>query len=83
MIEAKDGCMRYFHKSQIPELLSGKICGEQIHINKKSGLPDGMIKGTNVSNFNVNAGGFGCNHSIFGVSNALVPKELIKKFENK
>lgn len=83
MIEAKDGCMRYFHKSQIPELLSGKICGEQIHINAKSNLPDGLIKGTNASNFNVNAGGYGCNHGVFGVSNALIPKDLKEKFENK
>ena len=83
MIEAKDGCMRYFHKSQIPELLSGKICGEQIHINKKSGLPSGLIKGTNASNFNVNAGGNNCNHGVFGVSNALIPKELREKFKNK
>jgi hypothetical protein len=83
MIEAKEGCMVYFHVSQIPELLSGRICGEQIHINKKSGLPDGLIKGTNASNFFVNAGGYTCNHGVFGVSTFLVPKELREKFNEK
>jgi hypothetical protein len=83
MIEAKEGCMVYFHVSQINELLSGKICGEQIHINEKSNLPSGMIKGTNTANFFVNAGGYGCNHGVFGVSTLLVPKELREKFGEK
>jgi len=80
MIEAKNGCMKYFHTSQIPELLDGRICGEQIHINKKTGLPSGMMKGTNVANFYVNAGGFQCNHQIYGVATAVVPKELRQQF---
>lgn len=80
MIEAKRTCMPYFHVSQIAELLSGKICGEQIHINKKSGLPTGLIKGTNPANFFVNAGGYTCNHQIYGVANAIVPDDLKKKF---
>lgn len=80
MIEAKQTCLKYFHVSQIPELLSGMICGEQIHINKKTDLPTGMMKGTNPANFFVNAGGYQCNHQIYGVSSAIVDPELKKKF---
>lgn len=80
MIEAKKTCLPYFHVSQIQELLEGRICGEQIHINKKTGLPSGMMKGTNPSNFFVNAGGFQCNHQVYGVANAIVPESLKKQF---
>ncbi len=84
LIEAKkSGCMPLIHVSQFPELLSGVICGEQIHINKKSGLPTGLIKGTNPSNLLVNRGGYQCAHQFYGVSDAVVPKELISKFANK
>ena len=83
LIEAKAGCMKFIHKSQFSELIAGKICGEQIHINKKSDLPSGMIKGTNVSNLLVNRGGYGCNHSIFGVSNVLVPMDVRNAFKGK
>jgi hypothetical protein len=78
---AESGCMVYIHESQFKELLDGKICGEQIHINKKSGLPTGLIKGTNVSNLYVNRGGWQCGHQLFGVSSAIVPKEVRAKFE--
>jgi hypothetical protein len=78
---AESGCMEYIHESQFKELLDGKICGEQIHINKKSGLPSGLIKGTNVSNLYVNRGGWQCGHQMFGVSSAIVPKDVRAKFE--
>jgi pyrrolidone-carboxylate peptidase len=39
-----------------------------------------MMKGTNVANFYVNAGGFQCNHQIYGVATAVVPKELRQQF---
>lgn len=81
MIEAKKGCMPYFHVSQIPDLLRGQICGEQIPIYKKTGLPNGMIKGTNPINFMVNAGGYSCNHQVIGVPDALVPKKLRDQFK--
>lgn len=80
MIEAKDTCMKFFHVSQIPDLLEGRICGEKIDIYKKTGLPYGMIKGTNSANFIVNAGGYSCNHQCIGVPDAVVPKELREKF---
>lgn len=82
MIEAKEsGCMPVFHISQIDTLLAGKICDDQIHINKKTGLPSGLIKGTNASNFWVNAGGWQCGHQVYGVPKSRVPKELWEKYE--
>jgi len=75
----------FFHKSEIPDLLAGKFpefekqdCG----INSKTGLPEGMIKGTNTSNFMTYAGGWNCQHSIFPVPDSFVPKELREKFKD-
>ncbi len=82
IIEAKKGCMPLIHVSQFPELLNGLICGEQIHINKKSGLPSGLIKGTNVSNLIVNRGGWQCGHQFYGRPKSVVPKELWERFES-
>lgn len=81
LIDAKRGCMPYIHKSQLQEVISGQICGSQVPIYDKTGLPAGMIPGTNVANFQSNAGGYNCNHSLNGVPSAIVPKELRDKFE--
>lgn len=82
MIEAKKTCLPFFHQSQIADLLKGNICGKKVAIYKKTGLPQGMIKGTNSVNFPVNAGGYGCNHQVIGVPQAMVPEKLWKQFEN-
>ena len=77
---------RYFHKSEIKNLLSGnfeefkELDGE---LNPKTKLPYGMIAGTNESNFFVRRGGYSCEHQIFGVSKYKVPLELRQKFESK
>ena len=75
----------YFHKSEIPALLKGdfaefedKECG----INHKTGLPEGMINGTNISNFMTYAGGWNCQHSIFPVPPSAVPQALRDKFKS-
>lgn len=81
LIEAKKGCMPYIHKSQLPEIIDGYICGERVAIYKKTGLPQGMIAGTNASNFFVNRGGYSCNHQLTGVPSSFVPKELKDKFK--
>lgn len=81
LIEAKKGCMPYIHKSQIQDIVNGYICGERVAIYKKTGLPQGMIAGTNASNFFVNRGGYSCNHQLTGVPSSFVPKELKDKFK--
>lgn len=70
---------RYFHISQIPALLRAENLyyikdgkKTKVPIYDKTGLPHGMIDGTNPENFFIRAGGFNCGHSIRGVSAKLV-----------
>lgn len=83
LVDAKSDCMRYIHKSQLDDIINGQICGKQVPIYDKTGLPHGMIPGTNVANFQTNAGGYNCNHSLNAVSSAVVPKALRDKFERR
>lgn len=74
----------FFHVSEIPSLLAGdfpEFQEQKCDIYSKTGLPDGMINGTNVSNFNTLAGGWNCQHGIYPVPDAFVPQELRDKFK--
>lgn len=72
--------IRYFHVSQIPSLLQAKDLyytdkdgkRKKVEINPKTGLPHGMIDGTNAENFFIRAGGYNCQHAIRPVSERLV-----------
>lgn len=75
----------FFHKSEIQDILAGKFeefREDSCSLNSKTGLPEGMIKGTNLSNFMTYAGGWNCQHSIFPVPDSMVPKELRDKFKD-
>ncbi len=75
---------RFFHVSEIPDLLAGKFPefeDMECELNEKTKLPEGMIKGTNVSNFMTYAGGWNCQHSIFPVPASRVPADIRAKFE--
>lgn len=74
------GCLEYIHKSQIDELLTGVICGKSVPLYDKTDLPQGMIEGTNASNFKILRGGYNCNHQLTGVPTAIVPKKYRDKF---
>lgn len=76
---------RYFHISQIPDLLkakdlyytktdkkTGNTQRLKVPINPKTNLPDGMYPGTNPSNFMTLLGGFNCGHQAGPVSANLV-----------
>jgi hypothetical protein len=78
---ASNTCLPYIHKSQLPEIISGKICGKQLPLYNVTGLPYGMMPGTNAANFQTNVGGYRCNHALRAVSSAIVPKSLRAKFE--
>jgi len=76
---------KFFHVSEVPDLLKAKDLyysddetGEQkkVPIYEKTGLPHGMIPGTNAENFFIRAGGYSCGHSIFAVIERLVPKDV-------
>lgn len=74
---------KYIHRSEFPALLKGnfpefKEAGGVIY--DKTGLPSGMIAGTNTSNFVVYAGGYNCGHSVIPVNDLVVPKAIRDKF---
>jgi hypothetical protein len=76
---------RYFHKSEIPDIIKGdfdEFRERECEINDNTDLPDGLIKGTNISNFMTYAGGWNCQHSIFPVPPSAVPQELRDKFKD-
>ena len=49
-------------------------------IYDKTGLPQGMIDDTNVSNFPTYRGGYNCGHQSYPIPTALVPKDILTKF---
>lgn len=73
----------YIHRSEFPQVIKGDFAefkemkGE---IYDKTGLPQGMIDGTNPQNFEVYAGGYNCEHHLVPISEMLVPKNLRDKF---
>ena len=71
---------RYFHISEVEELLKGHVDNVNVLLNKNTGLPQGMIEGTNTSTFFINRGGWGCGHQIFPVATSSVPEEIVKEF---
>ena len=74
----------YFHISEVPGLLKGKglrCDGEPVPIYAKTGLPYGMIDGTNAENFFIRAGGWNCGHSIQPVNVRQVPANVVAAIE--
>jgi len=72
---------RFIHKSEFAKLLTGKVNNKQCPIYDKTGLPHGMIKGTNIDNLVINCGGWRCNHALFPVSMERVPKNIRDKIK--
>lgn len=79
--------IKYFHISQVPALLRAEGL---TYVNKKgdrvpvpiyrtTGLPHGMIAGTDASNFFVRRGGYNCGHQIRPVLGAIVPDDIKAK----
>jgi len=74
----------YFHISEVPDLLAAKDLryrakgGEMkpVPIYQRTGLPGGMIEGTNVSNFFVRRGGYNCGHQILPTNERLIPESI-------
>jgi hypothetical protein len=67
---------KYIHKSEIPTILSGDIDGHKCTINKKTGLPAGLIEGTTPENFEILRGGWNCGHSLIPVSTEAIPESI-------
>ena len=77
---------RYIHRSEFPKVIKGdflefkNIKGE---IYDKTGLPKGMIDGTNESNFVTYRGGWNCGHQMYPVPDVAVPVEIRSKIKIK
>lgn len=75
---------KYFHKSEVSKILSGdfqEYADLDCSGSSSTGLPAGMIDGTNESNFFVRAGGYRCGHKIAPVISSIVPAEIRRRFE--
>lgn len=80
---------RYFHISELPKLLradgmyyikDGKKT--KVPIYAKTGLPNGMIEGTNPANIFIRRGGYNCGHQIRPVSATLVKTQNIDLYND-
>lgn len=70
---------KYIHKSEFPEVVKGDFPEFKEFDGKiydKTGLPQGMIAGTNESNVLINRGGYNCGHRFIGVPTQSVPKSV-------
>lgn len=70
---------RFFHRSEVPKLINGDFpefiaAGGTIY--KKTGLPDGMVAGTNAATFFVYRGGWNCRHLAIPITETNVPKSV-------
>ena len=73
----------YIHESEFETILAGDIDGHECKIYEATGLPYGLIEGTTPENFIVNRGGWNCNHSLYPLPDAAVPKEIRDNVEEK
>lgn len=76
---------RFFHITEIPKLIKGDFKEFQERgciLADSTDLPEGMIPGTNVSNFLVNLGGYNCGHRAIPVLSSYVPKEIRDSFKS-
>jgi len=80
--------IKYFHVSEIPAILRAEGLtyvnkkGERVPvpIYSKTGLPNGMIPGTDPSNCFVRRGGYNCGHQIRPVNGSIVPEDIKMNF---
>jgi hypothetical protein len=68
---------KFIHVSEFPKLLEGDfgLLGH-VHLNKKTGLPEGMMAGTDKNNLVRRAGGWSCQHAMIAVDDSVVPQSV-------
>lgn len=81
--------LRYFHVSEVPRLLRAEDLyyikdGQKtkVPIYDRTGLPAGLIEGTNPENFFIRAGGYNCGHQIRPVPERNVPLDYRDRVYN-
>lgn len=67
--------VKYIHVSEFDALLKGEINGEKIPLSDKTGLPNGLMAGTNKDNLIRRRGGWNCGHQMIAVSDIVVPQK--------
>ena len=77
---------QYYHRSELPKIIKGNFAEFKEmkgQLNQRTGLPQGMIEDTNVSNFQTYRGGYNCGHQAYPIPTYLVPKNIISTFTTK
>lgn len=72
---------RYVHEAELLDCLTKEIDGvevgsEDLPINKKTGLPRGLMEGTDQNSVKVNRGGWQCGHQWISVTEDQVPLSI-------
>jgi hypothetical protein len=76
--------IKYFHITEVPRLLRAEgltyvnKAGQEVPVPlyNKTGLPHGMVAGTNPVSFFVHRGGYNCGHQIRPVTADMVPPDI-------
>lgn len=76
---------RYVHRSELDIIINDnvngiKICSAEIKCSQTTGLPYGMIEGTNVDNIEERCGGYNCGHHLIPVGREMIPASLLAMF---
>ena len=76
---------KYVHISELPQIVVGDFqeFDKEGNMNPKTGLPKGMIDGTNAKNFFVYRGGYNCGHQLTPTDEINIPPSLREQFKNK
>lgn len=69
----------WVHRKELPEIVKGNIDGHACKLSKSTGLPLGMIPGTDAANFKVRRGGYNCGHQFFWTPDSAVPASVLAK----
>lgn len=72
---------RWIHRSELGDIVNGFIDGVKVKINPTTHLWSGAIAGTDENNIQVNCGGWGCEHSMYPISEDMVPGNIRMNFQ--
>jgi len=73
----------FAHRSELPLLPKDIFPQDLVPLNSKTGLPAGMIAGTDGDNLVMRRGGWNCRHEFFAVIEESVPQELLDEFSDE
>ena len=76
---------KYVHISELPQIVVGNFneFEKEGNMNPKTGLPKGMVDGTNAKNFYIYRGGYNCGHQLTPTDEVNIPQNLREQFKFK